>query len=324
MSDGATMAADADALVVARQTIALHSKSFALASRVLPAESRDAAAVVYTWCRRADDAVDLAGPGEAMPALDRLRRELDDVYAGQPRDPVLQAFAAIARQRNLPRHYPAELLAGMEMDVVGARYETFEDLVTYGYRVAGVVGLMMCHVMGVADDRALQHATHLGIGMQITNICRDVVEDWERGRLYLPADMLARHGARDLAAHLGGPLPVSAAPALAATVGDLLAVAERYYRSGDRGLHHLPWRCAFAVRAARHIYSAIGVRLARRGHDVTAGRAVVPTWRKLSLVGSAAAWAGVQAPLRLARRLAGRPRPRVPMTVLELTDVARC
>lgn len=323
MSGAASLAAD-DALVVAHQTIALHSKSFALASRVLPPASRDAAAVVYTWCRRADDAVDLAGPGEAVPALDRLRRELDDVYAGQARDPVLRAFTVIARQRGLPRHYPAELLAGMEMDVVGVRYATFEDLVTYCYRVAGVVGLMMCHVMGVDDDRALQHATHLGIGMQITNVCRDVVEDWERGRLYLPADMLARYGAPDLAAQLGGPLPAAAAPALAATVGELLAIAERYYRSGDRGLRHLPWRCAFAVRAARQIYAAIGVRLARRGHDVTAGRAVVPTWRKLSLVGSAAAWAAVRAPLRLARRLAGARRPRVPMTVLELTDVARC
>jgi phytoene synthase len=313
-----------DALVVAHETIALHSKSFALASRVLPPESRDAAAVVYTWCRRADDAVDLADPGEAVPALDRLRRELDDVYAGQPRDPVLRAFAAIARDRRLPRHYPAELLAGMEMDVVGARYGTVEDLIGYCYRVAGVVGLMMCHVMGVDDDGALQHATHLGIGMQITNVCRDVAEDWARGRLYLPDDVLARHGAGGLAAQLGGPLPASAAPALAATVAELLAIADRYYRSGDRGLRHLPWRCAFAVRAARHIYAAIGRRLARRGHDVTAGRAVVPTWRKLSLVGTAAAWAATRAPLRLVRRLRGAPRPRVPTTVLELTDVARC
>jgi 15-cis-phytoene synthase len=309
-----------NALVVARQTIAVHSKSFALASRVLPPASRDAAAVVYTWCRRADDAVDEAAPGEAVPALARLRRELDDVYTGAPRDPVLAAFAAIARERGLPRHYPDELLAGMEMDVAGTHYATVDDLVGYGYRVAAVVGLMMCHVMGIDDDRALQRAAHLGIAMQITNICRDVAEDWTRGRLYVPDQVLTRHGAPGLADALGGPLPPAAVPALAASVRELLAIADRYYASGDRGLASLPWRCAFAVRAARHIYAAIGRRLERAGCDVTAGRAVVPTWHKLALVGSSALWALAQAPSRLARLARFRP----PTSVLELPDVVRC
>ena len=319
-----TGAAAPSALVVARQTIAVHSKSFALASRVLPPQSRDAAAVVYTWCRRADDAVDEAPPGEAAPALVRLRRELDEVYGdeGAPRDPVLAAFAAIARSRGVPRVYPAELLAGMEMDVVGTRYRTFDDVIAYGYRVAGVVGLMMCHVMGVDDDRALQHATHLGIAMQVTNICRDVAEDWARGRLYLPDDLLARHGAAGLADQLGSPLPARAVPALAATVREMLAIADRYYASGDRGLARLPWRCAFAVRSARHIYAAIGRRLERTGCDVTAGRAVVPTWRKLALVGGSALWAVAQAPRRIGGRRHRSLRP--PTTVLELSDVARC
>jgi phytoene synthase len=160
--------------------------------------------------------------------------------------------------------------------------------------------------------------------MQITNICRDVAEDWALGRLYLPDDVLARHGAGGLGRELGRPLPASAVPALAATVAELLALADRYYRSGDRGLRHLPWRSAFAIRAARSIYAAIGGRLRHRGHDVTAGRAVVPTWRKLSLVGGAAMWALSRAPARWLRRLTGGPRPRVPTTVLELDHVVRC
>jgi phytoene synthase len=274
---------------------------------------------VYTWCRRADDAVDLAGPGEAGPALARLRAELDDVYAGRATDPVLAAFADIARARGLPRLYPAELLAGMEMDVTGARYDTVDDLVAYAYRVASVVGLMMCHVMGVDDDRALPHAAHLGIAMQITNVCRDVAEDWDRGRLYLPDDVLRRHGAGGLAASLGGALPVDAVPALAASLRELLALADRYYASGDAGLRHLPWRCAFAVRAARHIYAAIGRRLERAGCDVTAGRAIVPTSGKLARVATSALWAAAQAPARALRPRTYRP----PTQVLELRDVPR-
>ena len=82
----------------------------------------------------------------------------------------------------------------MAMDVADTRYRTFDDLFAYCYRVAGVVGLIMCHVMGVRDDRALVPAVHLGIGMQLTNVCRDVAEDWDRGRLYLPEELLARHG----------------------------------------------------------------------------------------------------------------------------------
>ena len=188
-------------------TIAHHSKSFSLAAKILPPACRDDAAVVYSYCRRVDDAVDEVAAEAALPAIARLRQELATLYqaAAEPAatpiaDPVLARFAAICESRRIPRHYPAELIAGMEMDAVGARYERLEDLLRYAYRVAGVVGLMMCHVMSLRGERALVHAAHLGIAMQLTNICRDVAEDWRRGRLYLPAELLARHGAKDLAA----------------------------------------------------------------------------------------------------------------------------
>src|SRR5690606_24146896 len=103
-------------------------------------------------------------------------------------------FAAIMRERGIPRRYPAELLAGLAMDAAGHRYEDAADLRLYCFRVAGVVGLMMSHVMGLADERALADAARLGIAMQLTNICRDVREDWARGRLYLPRALLERAG----------------------------------------------------------------------------------------------------------------------------------
>ena len=303
---------------LARASIAHHSKSFALASRLLGRRLRDETAIVYTWCRRADDAVDEVGLHDAREELLRLHAELDRLYLGATRDPVLAAFGDVVRTRAIPKVYPRELLAGMAMDVRGTHYTTLDELFVYAYRVAGVVGLMMSHVFGVRGDAALVHAAHLGIAMQLTNICRDVAEDWQRGRLYLPGELLARHGARDLAADLGGPLPASARPALAASVAELLALADRYYASGARGEPMLPWRAAVAVRAARGVYSAIGGRIAATGHDVTAGRAIVPRSAKLARVARAAARTMVELPQRaLAHRIG------VPTRTLEVGDVPR-
>lgn len=303
-----------DAIALCRRTIAAHSKSFALASRVLPPRCRDQAAVVYTWCRHADDAIDLAPRGAQAAALARLRAELDSVYAGErQRDVVLAAFQQVVQRCRIPRAYPAELLAGMEMDVIGQRYDTMDTLLRYCFRVAGTVGLMMSHVMGVRDDRALRNAAHLGLAMQLTNICRDVLEDWDMGRLYVPADLCAACGMPDLGARLGGRFPGTARAPMARAVEHLLGEAEQYYRSGDRGLMALPWRCAFGVRAARLVYAAIGACIARRGHDVLAGRAVVPTWHKLLLVARAGLMSAGELPARAALALPpGASMPRIP------------
>ncbi|HTE50135.1 MAG TPA: phytoene/squalene synthase family protein [Kofleriaceae bacterium] len=293
-SDAATRAA--------RAILAAGSKSFALAGRLLPAGQRDRAAVVYAYCRRADDAVDQAGPVDRAGAVARLRGELARLYAGEASgNVVLDGFAEVARACRIPERYPAELLAGMEMDATGQRYDTVEQLLHYGYRVAGTVGLMMCHVLGLRDQRALVPAVHLGLAMQLTNICRDVEEDWRLGRLYLPAELLDPAGARNLASELGSVrLPARALGPASIAVEQLLALADRYYRSADLGMAALPWRASLAIRTARLVYAAIGDRIAARGFDVGAGRAVVPGATKLVLVGRAAAAAVRELPARAA------------------------
>jgi phytoene synthase len=153
---------------VARAVIAHHSRSFALASRLLPRQARDDAAVIYAWCRRADDAVD--APRADRGEVARLTAELEAAYAGAAEEPLLAAFGQVARARAIPLAYPSQLLAGMAMDLEGARYASVEDLIGYAWRVAGVVGLMMTHVLGVDDDAALVPAAHLGIAMQLTNV----------------------------------------------------------------------------------------------------------------------------------------------------------
>ena len=298
-----------DARRLCREVLAANSRSFDLASRLLPADCRDDAASVYAWCRRVDDAIDLVSGSEQPAALERLRRELSAIYAGAPQiDPVLQAFQQVVQERRIPQQYPSELLLGMEMDVLNQRYETLDDLLTYCYRVAGVVGLMMSHVMGVTDAAALRRAAHLGMGMQLTNICRDVAEDWTLNRLYVPRALLVERNAAWLAERLeggGDTLPEEARVPLAQITRELLEEARRYYRSGEDGTSALGWRCALAIRTASRVYAAIGTELAARGYDVLRGRAVVPTAVKLLHVGRVL----IRGLLELPRRLLHRPSP---------------
>lgn len=297
-----------DAAASPRACIERHGKSFALASRLLPERAAERAAVIYAWCRRADDAIDEARAEAPEHALVRLRAELHELYAGAiPRDPVLRAFAGVLRDAAIPWAYPASLLDGMTMDVNAHEYLELEDLLVYGYRVASSVGLMMCHVMGVSHPGALRHAAHLGLAMQLTNVCRDVREDWQRGRLYLPDALLHRHGASGLTRARGNPFPERAVEPCRKVVAELLGIADGYYRSSDSGLAHLSWRCALGVNAARRIYAAIGDEIARQGHDVRAPRAVVSTRRKLWLCARAAASALGRGLLHPARRFEPAP-----------------
>jgi 15-cis-phytoene synthase len=300
-----------------QEVLARHSKSFNLAGRLFPPGPREDAAAVYAWCRRCDDAVDLSDPHDQAAALAGLHGQLDRLYSGQPiGDDVEDAFQEVVRERQIPSCYPEELLLGLAMDVEFRRYETVDDLLLYAYRVAGTVGLMMCHVMGVADPRALRHAAHLGMAMQLTNICRDVMEDWERGHIYLPDELVGPAVASELWALRGRPLPRERAPEIALAVQRLLQQAARLYRSGDAGMRWLSWRCALSVRTARFVYAGIGDVIHSRGHDVWAGRAVVPLGTKLGYVARAAAIGCLELP----RRLACTTRPGLPSVRLSFPD----
>lgn len=291
-----------------RASIEQHSKSFALASRLLPKDVGRDAAVLYAYCRRADDMIDLCADGEQHAELERLRAELDALYSGTAQPSLLLARTQrVLMERAVPRVYLDELLSGMAMDASGARYHSLPELLLYAYRVAGTVGLMMCHVMGVRELDALRHAAHLGIAMQLTNIARDVQEDFQRGRLYIPGAWLAEYGAPSLVLAPGNSLPHTAGPAIARATERLLREADGYYASADAGIGALSWRCGFAIRTARWVYSEIGVRVRAQACDPFAPRAVVSTARKLALV-TYAAWLSV----RQLPRSIGSSRPEAP------------
>ena len=169
--------------------------SFYYSFLFLPPERRRAITALYAFCREVDDVVDeCRDPHLAHTKLNWWRAELAATYAGRPSHPVTQSLAQAAQTYHLPQELLAEIIDGMEMDLSQVRYPDFRSLHLYCYRVASVVGLLAAEIFGYTDRRTLKYAHDLGLAFQLTNIVRDVGEDARRGRIYLPADELARFG----------------------------------------------------------------------------------------------------------------------------------
>ena len=262
------------------------SKSFFMASRLLPSAVRAPATALYAFCRVADDAIDTSG--HPATALRDLGARLDAVYAGAPHGHTADvALAAVVADARLPRALLDALLEGFAWDAEGRRYETIEDLHAYGARVAGTVGAMMALVMDTRDERSLARACELGVAMQLTNIARDVGEDARNKRVYLPLQWLREEGV-DPDAFIAAPVFDAR---IARIVQRLLAEADRLYARGECGVGGLPRGCRPAIQAARLVYAEIGRALQSRGCDSVHHRATVHTARKLQLlVRAAAAW----------------------------------
>lgn len=262
-----------------RKVIKEGSKSFHLASLLLPKPVRLAAFAIYAFCRVADDAVDLGD--DPARAVDLLMRRLDRIYAGAPDDHSIdRAFACVVSNYELPRAFPDALLEGMSWDAEGKRYETLNDLTGYAARVAGTVGAMMTILMGNRSGEAIARASDLGAAMQLTNIARDIGEDARAGRLYLPQSWLIEAGL-DEDAFLGAP---EFDPRIAHLTQRLLDAAEPMYARGLSGLELLAPRCRTSIKAAGKIYREIGEEVRANNYDSISQRAVVPTRRKLELV----------------------------------------
>ncbi|HEY1232418.1 MAG TPA: phytoene/squalene synthase family protein [Candidatus Binatia bacterium] len=289
------------ALDECRGIIRKGSKSFSLAARLFNPATRDAAFFLYGWCRYCDDQVDAVGPYETPDVLlDRvtvLKERTAAAFGFMPQnEPVFIALQYIAHRYAIPVHYALELIEGMAMDARATRYPMLKELLLYCYRVAGTVGLMMAHVMGVRDERALKHAADLGIAMQLTNIARDIIEDAGMGRVYIPLAWLRE--AQIEPDEIAAP---QHREKLATVTLRLLHEAERYYRSGDEGLWQLSFRSACAVASARSVYSEIGRRLAVKGALAWDERTYVTGARKIWVVFGAVARLIRSVPARLFR-----------------------
>lgn len=300
----------------ATQTIEVGSRSFAAAAKLFDPATRRKVLMLYAWCRHCDDVVDgqelgfkaaPRGQFDAAAKLEDLREQTRRAYAGERMHvPAFAAFqeAALgeAGTPRIPQRFAFDHLAGFAMDVEGTRYETIDDTLRYCYHVAGVVGLMMAAIMGVSEPRLLDRACDLGLAFQLTNIARDIIEDAQAGRCYLPAQWLREAGIpQDELA-----LPRHRA-ALAQVAARLVDHAEPYYASALGGIAGLPLRSAWAIATARKVYRQIGIVVKQRGAQAWNERAGTSKAAKLRML----AEGGVQA---LASRLGGispalRPRP---------------
>jgi 15-cis-phytoene synthase len=295
-----------------RAMIRTGSLSFHAASRLLPANVRDPALVLYAFCRIADDEVDEVGAADKAAAVLRLRDRLDLIYAGRPRNaPCDRAFAGVVEAFEMPRALPDALLEGLAWDACGRRYETLSGVLDYSARVAAAVGAMMCVLMRARDADTLARACDLGLAMQLTNIARDVGEDARAGRLFLPLDWLAEEGI-DAGAFLAAPTPL---PGIRRATARLLRKATALYRRSEAGIAALPLACRPGIYAARHIYAAIGDKVARAGHDSVTSRARTGKAQKLGLLTLSGLRAATTTVLPAASVLHARPEPEVSFLV---------
>ena len=259
----ATLAADYEAC---RRLNAQHGKTYYFSSLFFPGLLRRQVHALYGFVRYPDELVDnpLPGTDPAAALADYRADTLCALQTGQSDLPVLRAFADMAGQVGMPPELPLAFLDAMQMDLTRTRYQTYDDLLTYTYGSASVVGLMMCCLFGVTQPDTLRRAYDLGLAMQLTNFWRDIGEDYRlRGRIYLPLEDMERFGyTEDMLAH------EVVNPQFRALMAFQIARAREGYASADRGIPQLPAAAQRPVRLARVLYSRILGKIEDADFDV--------------------------------------------------------
>jgi phytoene synthase len=272
------------------QLLTFRARSFRWAAAFLSRAQRQRVVALYAFCRAVDDLADSEWvTPEARQDLDKMRTALAAEPHGESLWPEsYRWFRSLCLECGIDFSVVGELLNGMTSDLGVVRLQSDRELLRYCYRVAGTVGLMMCSVLGVRDPRAWRHAIELGIAMQLTNISRDVLEDAQASRVYLPAERLSAYGVdpHDLIRGEADP------QAVRLVVDEVLAMADGYYRSADEGMRFLPARARWAILVASRLYRGIGRRLRTRYQsNPLLGRVVVPWSKKLAIVvGATGMW----------------------------------
>ncbi len=243
------------------------ARNFYYPIRGLTRDRRRAMCAVYAFSRGADDIADEPGIDDRSGRFADFRRRLEGAYAGAPEGEVFVALADAAKRFHLPKQNLAEIIDGAEQDLRVKRYGTFEELRGYCYKVASAVGLVCVEIFGYRDPAARGHAEMLGIGMQLTNILRDVAEDARLGRIYLPAEEMARFGVRE-----EDVLALRMTPAFAELMRFQVARARETFAKAEGLFPLLERKARFCPLAIRGLYAGILDRIERRGFDVFAGR----------------------------------------------------
>ncbi len=253
-----------------------HSRTFYMASGLLPLPKRRAARALYAFCRVSDNLVD-APHAQNDPLLSLQQwRERSLGWQAPADDPVALAWADARARYRIPWRYGEQLIEGVKSDLTKTRYANFDELAEYCYGVASTVGLMAMHIIGFAGPPAIPYAVKLGVALQLTNILRDVAEDWRFGRVYLPQDELAAFGL--------GEADIAAGQVTERWRQFMRFQIERnrrFYEEALPGIALLDRDGRFAIMAAAQLYCAILDDIEAHDYDVFTRRAHLSTWGKL-------------------------------------------
>ncbi|MGC8654660.1 MAG: phytoene/squalene synthase family protein [Candidatus Kryptoniota bacterium] len=267
-----------------REMTRVFSKGFYLSTFLMPSDLRRDVFALYGYCRYTDNIGDSPRERSAKEIVFELncwREELKSAYkSGESQHPVMNAFVHVAIEKGIPIQLPLELIDGVQSDIQSDSYADFIQLRKFCYQVASVVGLMMTRVIGYRDEAAFQHAESLGIAMQLTNILRDINEDWQlRRKIFLPEEDLMRFGVTrdDIAAGV-------VSEKFVALMKFEIERARGYYQDAQNGINLLSKRGRSSIRAAADIYSSILTEIEKRNHDVFSSRPVVSLMRKISIM----------------------------------------
>ncbi len=284
----------------AQRTIAAGSKSFRFASQIFDLPTRERSWLLYAWCRACDDITDGQTLGHDAVSVDNpaeriafLRARTDAALAGQPTGLVpFDSLAVVAAEMRIPATLPHDHLAGFTRDAAGWTPASEDDLLSYCYQVAGAVGVMMAHVMGVdpSERDTLDRASDLGIAFQLANIARDIVDDAKVGRSYIPTDWSPGLD----------PLDPAHRDRLVEITERLAALAHRYRASSKVGAARLPFRSRWAVLSAAAIYGEVATRAVELGPRAWDKRISISKAEKFMLV--AGAWVEALLPARRVSR----------------------
>ena len=258
-----------------------YAKTFYFASPFLSKERRQAAYAVYAVCRITDDYVDGNHPDAASQKLIQIETDIDKAYAdGELTDPLLLAFRNSIKTYAIPRQYFQDIIAGMRMDLNKKRYADFSELHDYCYKVAGAVGLIMLQFFKAQVQEARPYAIDLGVALQLTNIIRDIKEDFARGRIYLPQEDLERFGIsqEDIARE-------KLSQNFKALLSFQIQRARQYYSRSLAGLTFVKNRSnRFLILAIKKMYAAILEVIEKSDYDIFSKRAQVGNFKKIAIM----------------------------------------
>lgn len=258
-----------------------HSKSFYMASGLLPEEKRSAVRALYAFCRTVDDIVDEGSVVGREVELDYWRGVSQGLIQARSDDLIAQAWSDARSRYHIPPRYALQLIDGVSRDLNQKRYKTFDDLATYCYGVASTVGLMSMYIVGFKSNEALPYAIKLGVALQMTNILRDIGEDFANGRVYLPKDELKAFG-------------ITEKQLAAGEVNDAWRNFMRYqidrtrrlYAEAEKGIPYLERDGQMAIGASASFYQGILDAIEANDYDVFSTRASLTAWDKVSRIPS--------------------------------------